>query len=174
MGAADRRKLKLEIEIGGKARRVELAPANGRLRCTVDGRELEADAVEVAPAIYSILIGGESLEVRVEPAAAGGLRVTAGGREYAVRVRDPRQWRRGGAGPVEAEGRQRVLAPMPGKIVRVLVKDGEAVNAGQGLLVIEAMKMQNEVKSPKSGTVERILVKEGQAVNAGEALAIVA
>ena len=60
---------------------------------------------------------------------------------------------------------------MPGKIIRVLVQIGEKVDAGQGLLVVEAMKMQNEIRSPKSGTVERLLVKEGQPVNAGEILA---
>lgn len=165
--------LKLEIEIGGKVRSVELIRAGGRVRCSVDGRELQADAAEVAPGIYSILIDGESLEVRVEAAAGGGLRVNAGGRDYAAKVRDPRQWRRRGGGALEAEGRQQVLAPMPGKIVRVLAAAGERVAAGQGLLVIEAMKMQNEVKSPKSGTVERMMVKEGQTVNAGESLGTV-
>jgi biotin carboxyl carrier protein len=60
---------------------------------------------------------------------------------------------------------------MPGKVVRVLAAVGDAVEAGQGLLVVEAMKMQNEIRSPKSGKVERLLVKEGQAVNAGEVLA---
>ena len=74
-------------------------------------------------------------------------------------------------GTLEAEGRQQILAPMPGKIIRVLVQTGEKVDAGQGLLVVEAMKMQNEIRSPKSGTVERVLVKEGQPVNAGEILA---
>jgi pyruvate carboxylase subunit B len=63
---------------------------------------------------------------------------------------------------------------MPGKVVRVLVKTGDRVETAQGLLVVEAMKMQNEIRSPKSGTVERVLVKEGQAVNAGEILCVVA
>ena len=151
---------------------MELTRAGGRVRCAVDGRELQADAVEVAPGVYSILMEGESLEVRVEP-SGGVLRVNVGDREYKATVRDPRQWRRRGAGALEAEGRQQVLAPMPGKIVRVLVKQGDKVAAGQGLLVIEAMKMQNEVKSPKSGMIERMPVNEGQAVNAGESLAIV-
>ena len=60
---------------------------------------------------------------------------------------------------------------MSGKVVRLLVKAGDRVEAGQGLFVVEAMKMQNEIRSPKSGTVERVLAKEGQAVNAGEVLA---
>ena len=63
---------------------------------------------------------------------------------------------------------------MPGKVVRLLAKAGDAVEAGQGLLVVEAMKMQNEIRSPKRGTVERVLVTEGQAVNAGEVLCVVA
>ncbi|MGD1212044.1 MAG: biotin/lipoyl-containing protein [Candidatus Acidiferrales bacterium] len=168
--------MKLEIEFGGKARRVEIEgdPARGRqIRCTIDGRTIEADAAEVAPGIYSILIGGTSLEARVE-AHGGALRVVVAGREYAAAVRDPRQWRRSRGAALEAEGRQHVTAPMPGKIVRVLVKAGEAVEAGQGILVVEAMKMQNEVRSPKSGTVERLLVSENQAVGAGDVLAIVA
>ena len=73
----------------------------------------------------------------------------------------------------EAEGLQQVLAPMPGKIVRVLVAVGEKVDAGQGLLVIEAMKMQNEIKSPKKGKVQKLLTKEGASVNAGHVLAII-
>ena len=74
---------------------------------------------------------------------------------------------------MEAEGSQSVIAPMPGKVVRLLVKAGEAVEAGKGILVVEAMKMQNEVRSPKSGKIERLLVSEGQAVSAGEVLAVV-
>ena len=82
-----------------------------------------------------------------------------------------RAWRGRRHGAVEAEGRQQIVAPMPGKVVRLLVKTGDKVEAGQGLLVVEAMKMQNEVRSPKTGTVERLLAKEGQPVNAGEVLA---
>ncbi|MGC2330539.1 MAG: biotin/lipoyl-containing protein [Candidatus Acidiferrales bacterium] len=168
--------MKLAIELDGKMRTIEIgsdeACPNGRALCTIDGRAVEADAIEVAPGIYSILIGSSSFEVRVEPDAAS-LQITVAGREYAARIRDRRQWRRNRGAAIEAEGRQRVLAPMPGKVVRVLVKPGEAVEAGKGILVVEAMKMQNEVRSPKSGKVERILVSEGQAVSAGEVLAVV-
>jgi biotin carboxyl carrier protein len=168
--------LKLEIEFGGKARTVEIetdSARRGQIRCTIDGRTIEVDAAEVAPGIYSLLVGGTSLEARVEPRGTA-LRITVAGREYAAAVRDPRQWRRSRGAALEAEGRQQVIAPMPGKIVRLLVKAGEAVEAGQGILVVEAMKMQNEVRSPKSGTVERLLVSENQAVAAGDVLAVVA
>jgi len=88
-------------------------------------------------------------------------------------VLDPRAWRGKRGGVLEAEGRQQIIAPMPGKVVRLLVKAGDAVEAGQGLLVVEAMKMQNEIRAPKTGKVERILISEGQAVNAGDVLAVV-
>src|ERR1700720_2736142 len=165
--------MKLEIALNGKAHQVELAQIGDRLRCTIDGTPLEADAVQIGPGIYSILIDGESLEVRVEP-DGGGLRLAAGGQAWRAEMRERRQWRRNRSGGVEAEGRQQVSAPMPGKIVRVLVRTGETVGAKQGLFVVEAMKMQNEIRSPKSGKVERLLVTEGQTVNAGEAPAFIA
>ncbi len=154
-------------------RRVEIERAEGRLRATVDGRPLEADAVEVAPNTYSILLEGRSLEVRVQ-SVGDALHIHAGGQEFSAKVRDPRAWRGKRGGALELEGRQQITAPMPGKVVRVLVKPGDAVEARQGLLVVEAMKMQNEVRSPKTGKVERLLVREGQAVNAGDLLAVVA
>jgi biotin carboxyl carrier protein len=167
------RDLKLTIDFGGKTLNVEIAQEDGKLRFLLDGKPLEADAVEVARGIYSILIGGESFEVRTEW-AAGKLRVIARGREMFAAVSDPRQWRRRRGAALEAEGRQQIIAPMPGKIIRVLVNAGDSVETGQGLLVVEAMKMQNEIRSPKSGKVERLRVVEGQAVNAGEVVAVVA
>ncbi len=164
--------VKLKIQLGERMRDVVILREGRQLSGTLDGRPLEADAVELSPGIYSILRDGAAFEVRVERAAAG-LTVVVGGRRVEARVVDPRQWqgRRGGA--VEAEGRQQIVAPMPGKVVRVLVQQGEKVETGRGLLVVEAMKMQNEIRSPKTGTVERLLVTEGQAVNAGEVVAVV-
>ena len=93
--------------------------------------------------------------------------------EFTAEVVDPRAWRGRTHGAVALEGRQHVVAPMPGKVVRVLVHEGDTVESGQGILVVEAMKMQNEIRSPKAGTVERLNVKEGQPVNAGEVLCVV-
>jgi biotin carboxyl carrier protein len=89
-----------------------------------------------------------------------------------VEVVDPRAVRRRGEG-ASVEGRQTLKAAMPGKVVRVLVREGDSVEAGQGVVVVEAMKMQNEVKSPKSGIVVKVSTVEGSTVNAGEVLAIV-
>jgi len=166
--------MKFEIVIDGARRGVEFTPQRNeasRVTFTVDGRLVEADAVQISSNAYSVLIGGRSLEVTVEE-ALDGLLLHANRREFHVEIFDPRSWRRGRGARIELEGRQQRIAPMPGKIVRVLVAAGQQVNAGQGLLVIEAMKMQNEIRSPKSGTVEK-LAKEGQTVNAGEILAII-
>jgi biotin carboxyl carrier protein len=163
-----------EIVIDGARRSVEFSPPNSetsRVTFTVDGRLVEADAVRISRGAYSILIGGRSLEVTTE-GTSDGLLLRVNGREFQAQILDPRAWRRGRGAGIELEGRQKLIAPMPGKIVRVLVAAGQQVSAGQGLLVIEAMKMQNEIRSPKSGTVEK-LAREGQTVNAGEVLAIV-
>jgi biotin carboxyl carrier protein len=154
------------------AKNIDVHRSGNSLRVEMDEKIIEGDAVEVATGTYSVLLGGHSFEVRVEP-ALGALRVHVGAREYRIQINDPRAWRRRRGSALEAEGRQDVVAPMPGKVVRVLAREGDEVEAGQGLFVVEAMKMQNEIRSPKKGKLEKILVKEGQVVNAGESLAAV-
>jgi biotin carboxyl carrier protein len=163
--------MKFEVLINSTRRIIELERDAHRWRISLDGEPMEADAIEISPNIFSILLNGKSHEVRVTPTPAGVLTLQTAHREFIAEVTDPRAWRGRRHGALEAEGRQQIVAPMPGKIIRVLVQAGEKVEAGQGLLVVEAMKMQNEIRSPKSGTVERLLVTEGQPVNAGEALA---
>jgi biotin carboxyl carrier protein len=166
--------MKYDIHVNGVRHLVEFTPPlkqGSLITAIIDGRNVVADAVGVSYGVYSILIGGRSLEVTVEETPHGLLSRSAG-HEFQLEIKDPRAWRRGHAGRIELEGRQQVAAPMPGKIVRVLVAPGQQVQAGQGLLVIEAMKMQNEIRSPKSGTVER-LAREGQTVGAGEVVAVV-
>jgi biotin carboxyl carrier protein len=163
--------MKLDVRIDGKTRSVELEPDAGRWRVSVDGIVLDADAIEVAPNVISVLLDGQSHEIRIAPQGDGTLTLQSGHQEFVAEILDPRAWRGRRHGTIEAEGRQQISAPMPGKVVRVLVEAGDTVQAGQGVLVVEAMKMQNEIRSPKTGTVERLLVHEGQAVNAGQALA---
>jgi biotin carboxyl carrier protein len=162
--------MKFEVRIGGNTRIVELDRNADHWRITLDGLPLDADAVEIAPNTFSILLRGQSHEIRVTPSPNGTLTLQSSLEEFTAEVVDPRAWSGRRHSALEAEGRQQVVAPMPGKVVRLLVKAGDTVEAGQGLLVIEAMKMQNEIRSPKSGVVERLLVQEGQAVNAGEIL----
>jgi biotin carboxyl carrier protein len=143
-----------------------------QVNAVIDGRNIEADVARISPGVYSILLGGRSLEATVEETAEG-LLVSVAGREFQIEITDPRSWRRRRGGSIELEGRQQVAAPMPGKIVSILAAQGQKIEAGQGLMVIEAMKMQNEIRSPKSGTVERLLAQEGQTVGAGEILAVI-
>ncbi len=157
-----------------KKRLVELERNASGWRVTLDGLVVAVDAAEVSPNTLSILLDGQSFEITVTLSPDGKLQLHTGTREFIAEVIDPRAWSGRRHSSVEAEGRQQIVAPMPGKVVRLLVKAGEHVEAGQGLLVVEAMKMQNEIRSPKSGTVERILAQEGQPVNAGEVLCVVA
>ena len=168
--------MKNDVLFDGARRSVELTPSAdepSRLVATIDGRRVEADTAKIFPGMYSILLGGRSLEVRIE-ALADGLLLHTAGREYRLEIVDPRSWRRSRSGKIDLAGRQQISAPMAGKVVRVLVTPGQQVETSQGLLVVEAMKMQNEIRSPKTGTVERLLAKEGQAVSAGETLAVIA
>jgi biotin carboxyl carrier protein len=163
--------VKYEVLLAGKTRVVELARVEDYWKISLDGKALDASVAEVAPNTFSVLLNDESHQIRVAPRTDGTLTLYTGLAEYHAEVTDPRVWRGRRHGALEVEGRQQVTAPMPGKVVRVLVREGDAVEAGQGLLVVEAMKMQNEIRSPKSGKVEKLLAKEGLAVNAGDVLA---
>ncbi len=163
--------MKYEVLLAGKTRVVELSRADERWKISMDGTELDASVVEVSPNTFSVVLNGESHQIRIAPRTDGSLTLHTGLAEYHAEVSDPRLWRGRKHGAIAAEGRQQIAAPMPGKVVRLLVSEGDAVEAGQGLLVVEAMKMQNEIRSPKAGTVEKLLAKENQAVNAGDTLA---
>jgi biotin carboxyl carrier protein len=136
---------------------------------TTPRAEVEADVIDLGGGAYSILLDGAAFDMQVV-AEKGGVSVLCRGREFHASVRDPRVWRRGENGLQETHAPRQVIAPMPGKVVRVLVSAGETVAARQGLVVVEAMKMQNEIRAPKEGVIERVFVREGQAVTTGEAL----
>jgi len=130
-----------------------------------------AEIVAVEPGVYSVLLEGRSYEARVEE-SNGSVIVFIDGHRFEVEIRDPRRRSRHG-GPPGGEGRLNVAAPMPGKVVRLLVAEGDSVTAGQGLLVVEAMKMQNEMKAPKAGRVVTLAARQGATVAAGEVLAVI-
>jgi len=162
-----------EVTIGGRQHRVELTRSPAGTAIRLDGEPVAADVLQPEPDVLSLLLDGRSYEVRRQRSAEGPLQLEVDGRRHAAAVRDPRSLRsRGAAGDI-LEGPQRLKASMPGKVVRILAPEGTRVEAGQGVLVVEAMKMQNEVKAPKSGVVSKILAAEGTAVNAGDPLAVV-
>jgi len=161
-----------EVNIDGQDYRLELDRVDGLWQCRLDGREIRLDAILARPDVLSVLIDGKAYEVKREHSSTD-LHLWVGSARYAARLRDPRSLRNRGYGAADGGGTRRLLAPMPGKIVRILAQEKAEVEAGQGIIVVEAMKMQNEIKSPKKGILQRILVTEGANVNASDVLAIV-
>ncbi len=129
--------------------------------------ETAADFVEVEPGIYSVIVDGCSFEVGIT-----GSEVNVDGVRMQVEREDPRKWNPAAAAR-KVSGRESVTTPMPGKVVRLLVSEGDEITAGQGLVVVEAMKMQNEMKAPRAGRVVSVAVKPHDAVNAGAVLLII-
>ena len=190
--------MSLRIESGGRTRAVDVARSGDRFLVSIDGRQHEVDVKEI-DGILSLLIGGggralsgppqRSYEVSIVPAADGalapsaveGMMVHVDGVPVAVSITPARAvWgpstTLGASGPgkgaAAAEGPQRVTSPMPGKIVKVLVKPGDKVDARQGLVVVEAMKMENELRARAAGTVTEVRVTEGSSVEAGAILVV--
>ncbi len=161
-----------EISVDGKPHRLELEKADGGWHCRFDERQFKVDAVITRRDVLSLLIDGYSYEIKREQTATG-LHMWVGNQRFAVELRDPRSLRSRRAGAGDETGPQKLVAPMPGRVVRVLAAEKAEVEAGQGVVVVEAMKMQNEIKSPKKGTVQKLMAVAGAAVNAGDVLAIV-
>jgi biotin carboxyl carrier protein len=172
-------KLILTLQYGSRTsqHKLELAESPGAgnpLPFLLDDENGLADWAEVAPGVYSFLLDGRSYEARVavQPGGAAGeiLRVvTVGTRHFRIQVCDPRR-RRATSQAAASDGPQEIRAPMPGKIVKLLVEENQHVASGAGLLVIEAMKMQNELRAPRAGRVEKIYVAEGTGVETGSHL----
>ncbi len=161
-----------DVTIDDKHYRLELTHKDGGWLCHLDGREMQVDPVLVRRDLLSLIIEGVSYEVKRE-LTASDMHLWIGSTRYRTELRDPRSLRsrRGESGT--AEGKRKVAAPMPGKVVRILVKEKMEVQAGQGVAVVEAMKMQNELKSPKQGIVGKVMVAEGANVKAGDVLLVV-
>lgn len=158
-----------DVSIAGKTQRLELNRLEKGWECTLNGRKVAVDAQEIDPETLSLLIDRQSFDIRIEP----DNKIFIRGRRYEVSVDDPRSWRGRRQLGGGTEGPQKLTASMPGKIVRVLAAEGDKITAGQGIAVVEAMKMQNEIKSPKEGTLKKLLAHPGMNVIAGEVLAVV-
>lgn len=160
-----------DIAIDGKTYRLDLSQVEGRWSCRLDGREVDVDAVLARPNVLSLRLGNKAYEVKCER-VGGDIHIWVGSQRFSAELRDPRSLH-SRARASDDQGPKKLIAPMPGKVVRILLVEGAAVEAGAGVLVVEAMKMQNEVKAPKKGTIQKVLVSEGAAVNAGDIVAIV-
>jgi biotin carboxyl carrier protein len=157
---------------GSKPRRLELEKAESGWKCRLDGRLINVDALIPRRDILSLIVDGRSYEIKREQTATE-LHLWVGSRRFAVELRDPRSLRLRLKAAVDEKGPVKIIAPMPGRVVRILVAENGEVEAGQGIVVVEAMKMQNEIKSPKKGIVKKISAVAGAAVNPGDVLAVV-
>jgi biotin carboxyl carrier protein len=159
-----------DATVEGRTIRVEVRGGDGRYSLSLDAAPLEVDLVPAGRHFASLLVAGESHEVGIEKCPEGFV-IHFPGRPVSVLLAEAV---RGATPPARrAQGPARLVAPMPGRVVRVLQAPGEEVAAGQGLVVIEAMKMENELASPRAGRVLEVAVREGQAVEAGALLALV-
>jgi len=165
--------LKLLFEIDGQTIEAEFNFANGRAQLVHEGQTYEAQVSEPEPGLFVVILNGRVYRGGLDRLPTGETEVTVNGRRTQVAVRDRKRLRTGSGTGGRSGGPAKLTAPMPGKIVRLLCAPGDEVTSGQGILVVEAMKMQNEVQSPKAGKVAEVCVREGQTVNAGEVLAIV-
>jgi biotin carboxyl carrier protein len=162
-----------DIEIDGEGAWFRLEPGEGAewtFRFN-DEAEQTAHCTHPEPGVWSILLEGRPYDARIEHSGDLAI-VTVHGQRFEIRISDPRRWKRGSHSGA-ATGRQLVTAPMAGKVVRVLVKAGETVEAGQGLVVVEAMKMQNELKAQRAGSVVSVQVAEGDPVSASDTLVVI-
>jgi biotin carboxyl carrier protein len=173
--------VKFSAQLAGQEKEVSVEEADGRFRIVVDGVERLVDARRLGPGSWSLLLDGEVVTVDIDqakgPGKAGELLCDVRGTVVPVKLVDAgRRLLEKAQADAEAHGPKgptAIAAPMPGKVVRVLVKPGDAVTAGQPVAVVEAMKMENEIRAPRAGTVKTVHVKEGQPVEGQEALVTV-
>jgi biotin carboxyl carrier protein len=164
--------MKRSLVVNGRECAIEILAQAPDCRFRIDSEAECAVQVEMPePGVYSILRDGRSYDAFVEESPTG-LLVSIDGHRFEVVARDPRQWSRKGAGQ-SGEGVQTIVSPMPGKVVRVLAGVGDEVQPGQGIVVVEAMKMQNEMKADRAGSVLSVPAKEGSTVAAGDVLATI-
>jgi biotin carboxyl carrier protein len=166
--------MRLNAEIAGAKHVVDFRRDGSRVFAAIDGRHCEVE-VHKSAGSYLLIHNGHVFDCRVEgrPESGKAVDVLVGTTHYAVTLVDPKRLRGASSAGAHADEAARIVAPMPGKVVRLLVAVGDQIEAGGGIVVVEAMKMQNELKSPKAGTVVALNVEAGATVNSGDVLAVV-
>ena len=166
--------MRFEVNAAGQARQVDVAADGNAWQVMIDGRVCSASMVRAGDR-WSLLVASRSYDVMFEPGAGGAWQVHVNGRVVPAGLRTSAQRLRGHLGRHGAAGAVdgRVLAPMPGRVVKVLVAAGDRVEARQGVMVVEAMKMENELRAPRTGTVREVRVAEGASVEAQTVLVVI-
>ncbi len=167
--------MKLHATISEFDASVEMRREGKSVFARVNETEYQVEANERGTGSYLVTVDGKVFDCRVEsrPCSGKAINVFVGAEQFSVTLTDPKRLRGAADAMAHGDGAVRILAPMPGKVVRMLVEVGAQVEAGAGIVVVEAMKMQNEMKSPKGGVVAAINVATGSTVNGGEVLAII-
>ncbi len=167
--------MKLRAHLADNEYDISLGLSGGVAAVEINGRQRNVEVRELTESVFLIIDGAKIYRCRVEPVRGSKdmLAVTVGGKDYEIRVIDPKRLRSGQTSGAHQHGAAEIVSPMPGKVVRVLCEIGATVELGAGIIVVEAMKMQNEMKAPKAGVVVSINVEPGAAVNAGDVLAVI-
>jgi biotin carboxyl carrier protein len=166
-----------EVEIGERRLQVVVTRSGAGFAVSVDGRIRQVDAARIDAHTLSLVVDSvwsNEVSIATDP-VSGLLDVHVGATPVAVTLNGRRRWSRKdeGGGSGSGSGPQRLAAPMPGKVVRVLIKAGDLVTARQPVVVVEAMKMENELRASRDGTVAEIHVREGMSVDAGALLLVI-
>lgn len=162
--------MKLQAAVEGEKHEIEITRDGDSLFTRVDGRNYELEASEPEPNVFLLKHDGRIFEVFASSQRNNEYAVRVGTTEFEVAISDPKRLRGSSAETDDASGKVEIKTAMPGKVVRILKVAGETVERGEGVIVVEAMKMQNEMKSPKDGTIKEIRVAEGNNVGAGDVL----
>ena len=165
--------MKLQFHLNGKELSADFTTAGGDAILTTESARHNAHFSEPQPSFFTVLLNDKVYACALEKLPSGAIEVIVNGKRIPLTIQDPKRLSHNAGAAGQAGGRAVLTSPMPGKIVRVLCAVGDEVTEGQSLLVVEAMKMQNEVQAPKTGKVAELKVTEGQTVNAGEILAVV-
>jgi len=167
--------VKLKVRIGDREEDLLFKLEEGRVSAEIGDRVYTLDVRETQPDSYLFFLNTNVHQFRVseQHTSKGTFDVTTQGRGYEVTIVDPKRLRSGQNSDRHHHGAAEIRAPMPGKVVRVHLESGAAVERGAGIVVVEAMKMQNEMKAPRAGVVVSINVKPGDTVNAGDVLAVI-
>jgi biotin carboxyl carrier protein len=167
--------MKITAEMAGEKHELNIKRDGSHVSAEIDGRRYEVKVRETGPGSYLLTAGTRVYECHVDREAKRreAMSVNVGSHHFAVSLIDPKRLHSAPSTGAQADGTAQIVAPMPGKVVRVLTEAGAQVKAGDGILVVEAMKMQNEMKSPRDGIVAEIKATAGETVNAGQVLAII-
>jgi biotin carboxyl carrier protein len=167
--------MKLFAELNKEKHEINLKKNGENFSAEIDDRVYELEAHEVEPNVYLLKNENKIYQIFVAPNEKQNepFSVNLGNNDFEIKITDPKRMRSASSANANADGAAEIKTAMPGKVVRILVEQGAEIKSGDGVLIVEAMKMQNEMKAPKDGMVKEIRVEEGATVNAGDVLAVI-